>query len=98
MTSPFLRPCSWANPGWIQAVVSQVSFVSGFGSSCSQPMLAKRPSQIVGSGRKMISRPLAIAGALLAERACCGGIAGCADGAAADGAGGSDLGGVLALC
>ena len=32
-------------------------FVSGFGSSCSQPLFANRPSHTVGSGRKMISRP-----------------------------------------
>ena len=52
-----------ASCGLIHAAVSQVSFVSGFGSSCSQPLLAKRPSQIVGSGRKMISSPPVAAGA-----------------------------------
>src|SRR5207237_3399694 len=28
---------------------------SGFGNSCNQPLLAKRPSKIVGSARKTIS-------------------------------------------
>ena len=37
--------------------MSHVSFVSGFGASWSQPLLAKRPSQIVGSGRKTSSSP-----------------------------------------
>src|SRR3954467_12932608 len=57
MRSPSLRPRSFASCGLTQAVGSHVTFVSGFGSSCSQPLLAKRPSQTVGSGRKMISRP-----------------------------------------
>ena len=39
------------------ATLSHVTFESGFGSSCSQPLLAKRPSRIVGSGRKTISYP-----------------------------------------
>src|SRR5215204_4613012 len=57
MTSPSLSPCDSASFGPIHAVGSHVIFVNGFGSSCSQPLFAKRPSQIVGSGRKMISRP-----------------------------------------
>src|SRR5262245_39484907 len=99
MTSPFLRPCSCANPGWIQAVVSQVIFVSGFASSCSRPMLATRPSQIVGSGRKTIPRPPAIAGALLAARGGCARVTGGVDAADADagGAGCSGVGDVRAL-
>src|SRR6185436_13394599 len=31
--------------------------LSGFGSSCSQPLFAYLPSKIVGSGRKTISMP-----------------------------------------
>ena len=38
--------------------LSHVSFVIGFGHSCSQPLLANRPSWIVGSGRNVISTPL----------------------------------------
>ena len=37
------------------ATLSQVTFDSGFGSSCSQPLFALRPSRIHGSGRKTIS-------------------------------------------
>src|SRR5215212_9080580 len=58
-TSPLRRPRSSASRVLIQAVGSQVTFENGLGNSCSQPLLAKRPSQIVGSGRKMISSPLA---------------------------------------
>ena len=43
--------------GLIHAAVSQVSFVSGLGASCSQPLLAKRPSQTVGSGRNTEFEP-----------------------------------------
>src|SRR5262249_30205548 len=39
--------------------LSQVTFESGLGSSCSQPLLACRPSRIVGSGWKTISMPAA---------------------------------------
>src|SRR5438552_19182007 len=60
--SPLLRCRASAVRGLIIAALSQVSDVSGFGSSCSHPLFAKRPSQIVGSGRKMISRPV-VAGA-----------------------------------
>src|SRR3989338_7331447 len=56
-TSPFCRPRASASFGPIHAEVSHVIFVSGFGSSCSQPLFANRPSHTVGSGRKMISRP-----------------------------------------
>ena len=63
MTSPRSRPRVSASLGLIQAAVSHVSFVSGFGASCSQPLLAKRPSQTVGSGRKTSSSPPARAGA-----------------------------------
>src|SRR6266545_6168160 len=41
--------------GLISAGLSQVIVVIGLGNSWSQPLLAKRPSQIVGSGRKTIS-------------------------------------------
>ncbi len=57
MTSPRLSPRSCASFVLTQADVSHVSFVSGFGSSCSHPRFANRPSQTVGSGRKMSSRP-----------------------------------------
>src|SRR5688572_19657137 len=57
MMSPSLSPCDSASRGLTQAVGSHVIFVSGFGSSCSQPLFAKRPSHTVGSGLKMISRP-----------------------------------------
>src|SRR5687768_10920456 len=57
MTSPLRTPRSSARCGLTHAVVSQVNFVNGFGSSCSQPLFARLPSQIVGSGRKMISSP-----------------------------------------
>ena len=57
MTSPVSSFCCSARRGLTHAVGSHVIFVSGLGSSCSQPLFAKRPSQIVGSGRKMISRP-----------------------------------------
>jgi hypothetical protein len=50
----------------IHAAGSQVILVYGFGSSWSQPLLAKRPSQIVGSGLKMIYRPPPVAGAVVA--------------------------------
>src|SRR4051812_13287784 len=67
MRSPSLRPLSWAVRTLIQAEGSHVIFVIGFGSSCSHPLFAKRPSQMVGSGRKMISRPpLALASVALA--------------------------------
>ena len=44
--------------GLTSAALSHVSLVCGFGSSCSQPLLAKRPSNTVGSARNTISRPL----------------------------------------
>ena len=40
------------------ATLSHVTFESGFGSSCSHALLAKRPSSTFGSGRKMISMPV----------------------------------------
>src|SRR6202007_2990110 len=43
------------NFGLTSAALSQVSLVNGLGNSCSQPLLAKRPSYTVGSGRKMYS-------------------------------------------
>ena len=45
--------------GLIQMALSQVILFWGLGSSCSQPLLANDPSQMVGSGRKMISIPCA---------------------------------------
>src|SRR5436190_23285163 len=43
--------------GATSATLSHVSFVSGLGNSCNQPLLAKRPSQTVGSGVKVNSSP-----------------------------------------
>ena len=45
------------SPGSPSTALSHVSRVIGFGSSCSQPLLAKRPSRTDGSLRKEISRP-----------------------------------------
>src|SRR5206468_5971201 len=56
-TSSFATPRRNAVTGDIAATLSQVTVVTGFGSSCSQPLLAKRPSWIVESGRNVISRP-----------------------------------------
>src|SRR6266852_7515087 len=44
-----------ASFGLTSAALSQVSFVTGFGNSCSQPLFANRPSYTQGSGRKMNS-------------------------------------------
>ena len=44
--------------GLMIAALSQVSFVIGLGSSCSQPLFAKRPSNTDGSFLKEISRPV----------------------------------------
>ena len=46
--------------GAISAALSHVSFVSDFGSSCSQALFAKRPSYTLGSGRNTTSSPLAL--------------------------------------
>src|SRR6266536_1750859 len=43
--------------GLMRIALSHVSFVMGFGSSCSQPLLANRPSSTDGSFRKTISIP-----------------------------------------
>src|SRR5436190_23977092 len=72
------RPCSPPPVDWIRGTspsrsavfgltmiaLSQVSLVIGLGNSWSQALLANRPSKIVGSGRKLSSRPAA--GALYA--------------------------------
>ena len=47
--------------GLMYATLSQVTFDSGFGSSCSHPLFEKRPSQTVGSGLKISSKLLALA-------------------------------------
>ena len=52
----------------MRAALSQVSLVSGFGNSCSQPLLAKRPSKSVGSGRNKISREFPVSWALPVRR------------------------------
>src|SRR5437773_1945381 len=49
-------PSFFAVLGLTSATLSQVIFVKGFGSSCNQPLFAKRPSKIVGSGRKTSSK------------------------------------------
>src|ERR1700680_835012 len=46
-----------AVPGLTSTALSHVSFVIGFGSSCSQPLFAKRPSRIDGSLRNETSKP-----------------------------------------
>ena len=51
-------PSASARAGLMKAALSQVIRVNGLGSSWSQPLLANRPSQIVGSGRKTSSSPL----------------------------------------
>ena len=56
--SPLTRASRCAVPGESNAALSHVSFVSGFGSSCSHPLFANRPSRMVGSGLKLISRPV----------------------------------------
>ena len=56
-TRPVVSPSRSAVARLSSAVLSQVSLVRGLGSSWSQPLLANRPSRIVGSGRKFSSRP-----------------------------------------
>src|SRR5688500_2531172 len=51
--------------GLTSTALSHVRCVIGFGSSWSQPLLLKRPSRMVGSGRNAISMPVAAAGAWL---------------------------------
>ena len=60
-TSSLRTPSRAAVAGLSCTVLSQVSFVNGFGSSCSQPRLAKPPSWTVGSGLSTRSRPAAAA-------------------------------------
>src|SRR5260370_29790979 len=55
--SSLLRLCCCAVAGLTQTALSQVILLWGLGSSCSQPLFEKDPSQIVGSGRNRISRP-----------------------------------------
>src|ERR1700722_175517 len=57
--SPVFRLCCCAVLGLIHTALSQVILVCGLGNSCSQPLLANDPSQIVGSGRNTISKPWA---------------------------------------
>ncbi len=57
-TSPLARPCSRARAGLMARTLSQVTVFSGLGSSCSQGLLAKLPSQTLGSGRKISSKSL----------------------------------------
>src|SRR3954471_16195172 len=57
ITSPTFTPSFPAVATLRCAALSQVSLVTGLGSSWSQPLLLNRPSQTVGSGRKTSSRP-----------------------------------------
>src|SRR5581483_4778078 len=57
MTSSVLTPSVCAVFGLTRTGFAHVILVIGRGSSCSQPLLAKRPSPMVGSGRKTISSP-----------------------------------------
>src|SRR4029077_5622805 len=54
-TLPVVSPRRQAVAGLRATALSQVNFVSGFGSSWSQALLAQRPSPMVGSGRKTTS-------------------------------------------
>src|SRR5579884_2818291 len=58
--SPWLIWCCWAVVGLIHTALSQVIVVMGLGISWSQALLAQVPSQMVGSGRKLTSRPCAL--------------------------------------
>src|SRR3954471_15830374 len=55
--SPLTSISRSAVAGASSAALSQVSLVSGFGSSCSHALFAKRPSHTLGSGRKTSSTP-----------------------------------------
>ncbi len=57
LCSVFTPPRASAVLGLTRATLSHVTLVSGFGSSCSQPRFAKRPSNTEGSVRNAISRP-----------------------------------------
>ena len=61
--SPSSTPSRLAWAGLIRAALSQVRRVMGLGSSCSQALLANRPSHTAGSGRKTSSRATRSAGA-----------------------------------
>jgi len=57
----------------IRTALSQVSLVIGWASSCSQALLANRPSKTFGSTAKAISRPVpagASSGAAVCASAC----------------------------
>src|SRR5437016_14675329 len=62
--SPVTRLRRSANAGLISAALSHVSLLIGLGHSCNQPLLANPPSQILGSGRQLISRSM-LGGCLL---------------------------------
>ena len=57
--SSLWTPSCSAVRGESSSALSQVSLVIGLGSSWSQPLLAKRPSRSVGSGRRASSKPFA---------------------------------------
>ncbi len=56
-TSPFRTPLSVARAGLISTTLPQVRVEKGFGNSCSQALLAKAPSHVLGSGRSRMSSP-----------------------------------------
>ena len=57
--SPLFTPTLAAVAADMRSALSQVILVTTSGSSCSQPMLAKRPSCILPSQKKTSSRPSA---------------------------------------
>ena len=58
-----MRPSARASSGAKVAALPQTSLVIGFGHSWSQALLAKLPSQALGSGRKTtVSPPTGVAG------------------------------------
>src|SRR5215469_14074350 len=56
-TSSRFRPCCAAVAGLISRALSQLSLLNGRGSSISQALLAKLPSQTEESGWRTTSRP-----------------------------------------
>ncbi len=66
-TSPLEIPNSRAVVGLTRAALSHVNLVNGLGSSCSQPLFAKLPSWMDGSGRKTTVNPAAAGAEALSE-------------------------------
>ncbi len=59
MMSPVTSPDFFAWLGLMSTPLSQQKFMTGFGVSCSQALLARLPSKISGSGRNMTSMAFA---------------------------------------